>query len=64
MTPDAGHDEPLSCIIRYVDLSGPTVQIKEHFVGFCHVDDTTGKGLAETQIALLDDLGLDLCNCT
>jgi len=62
-TPNTGHDELLSCNIRHVDLSGPTVQIKEHFLGFCHVNDTSGKGLADTLIAFLDDMGLDLCNC-
>ena len=42
-TPDAGHQEQMSLIIRYVDLSSGHVCIEESFLGFLDVDDTTGQ---------------------
>ena len=56
-TPDASHQEKMSLIIRYVDSSGSDVCIEESFMGFIHVNDTTGKGLfdvLENELKLLD----------
>jgi hypothetical protein len=44
-TPNASHQEQMSLIIRYVDLSSGNVCINESFMGFLEVNDTTGQGL-------------------
>jgi hypothetical protein len=41
-TPDAGHQEQMSLIIRYVDSSSCPVRVEEAFMGFLEVNDTTG----------------------
>ncbi|XP_058784260.1 uncharacterized protein LOC131659034 [Vicia villosa] len=44
-TPDVSHQEHMSLIIRYVDVSLNTVSVEEYFLGFLNVNDTTGQGL-------------------
>ena len=43
-TPDVGHVEQASFVIRYVD---PTGNLQEMFLGFINAPDTTGAGLTE-----------------
>lgn len=62
-TPDASHTEKLSAIVRFVDVQSHNVEVKEHFVAFCAVNDSSGKGLTETLEALLEQLELALQNC-
>nr|XP_047124762.1 zinc finger MYM-type protein 1-like [Hydra vulgaris] len=63
-TPDISRKEQLSFIIRIVDLSlDIRVEIKEDFLGFFSVSDSTGLGLTEVLIELLTKHGLEISNC-
>ncbi|KAL5558845.1 hypothetical protein UlMin_035056 [Ulmus minor] len=44
-TPDISHQEKMYLIIRCVTVSTSPVRIKEYFLGFLNVDDTSGAGL-------------------
>lgn len=47
-TPDVSHQEQITVIVRFVYLNKNTkiVEIREHFLGFCCISDTTGEGLS------------------
>nr|XP_004213232.2 zinc finger MYM-type protein 1-like [Hydra vulgaris] len=63
-TPDISSKEQLSLTIRIVDLSlDIRVEIKEYFLGFFSVSDSTGLGLTEVLIELLTKHGLEISNC-
>ncbi|XP_004206892.2 zinc finger MYM-type protein 1-like [Hydra vulgaris] len=63
-TPDISRKEQLSLTIRIVDLSlDIRVEIKEYFLGFFSVSDSTGLGLIEVLIELLTKHGLEISNC-
>ena len=61
-TPDASHQEQMSLIIRYVDLSSGGVCIEESFLGFIDVKDTTGQGLFDAVQNQLKQPDLDIDN--
>ena len=61
-TPDASHQEQMSLIIRYVDLSSGGVCIEESFLGFIDVKDTTGQGLFDAVQNQLKQIDLDIDN--
>ena len=44
-TPVTSHQEQMSLILRYVNVSSTCVTVEESFLGFLSVDDTTGQGL-------------------
>ena len=62
-TPDISHKEQLSLTIRFVDISTDIIEIKEHFIGFFTVDDSTGFGLSEIITDTLIKFGLKLSDC-
>lgn len=61
-TPDASHQEQMSLIIRYVDVSSSSVCVVESFLRFLNVNDTTGKGLFDVLQNELKELNLDIDN--
>uniref|UniRef100_A0A7N0VHQ7 TTF-type domain-containing protein n=1 Tax=Kalanchoe fedtschenkoi TaxID=63787 RepID=A0A7N0VHQ7_KALFE len=61
-TPDVSHQEQMSMILRYVDLSTSSVVIEESFMGFINVNDTTGQGLFDVLLQELKSLDLDVDN--
>jgi len=69
-TPDVGHVEQMSIIVRFVDITtqetgestGEKVVIKEHFLGFVPLQETTGAFLTETLLCELEKMGLSIDN--
>jgi hypothetical protein len=62
-TPDISHQEQMSLILRYVDISdSEQITVKESFITFLKVDDTTGRGLLQTLLDELQRLGLSMAN--
>ncbi|KAK9750780.1 hypothetical protein RND81_02G221600 [Saponaria officinalis] len=59
-TPDTCHQEQMSMILRYVDVSSEFSSIEESFLGFLNVDDTTGQGLFDVLQGELNNLGLNI----
>lgn len=62
-TPDISHIEQLSFTIRFADLSDDNITIKEHFIKFIPVNDSSGAGLTELILNVLNEHGLELHNC-
>ena len=47
-TPDVSRIEQMTMVIRFVDVvKKPEASIKEHFLGFVPVKDSSGEGLTE-----------------
>ena len=61
-TPDASHQEQMTLILRCVDGSLKSFEIKEYFVEFLQVDDTTGQGLFQVLQNVLNSHELDIDN--
>ncbi|XP_048514984.1 zinc finger MYM-type protein 1-like [Athalia rosae] len=58
--PDKSRIEQMSIIIRFVsyDEKAKKFEIREHFLGFLPITDTTGKGLTEVILDELQNLGV------
>ncbi|XP_052626970.1 uncharacterized protein LOC128133536 [Lactuca sativa] len=59
-TPDTSHKEQMSIILRCLDLSTTPIEVKEYFLGFLVVDNTTGKGLYDAIVDEIKNIGLDI----
>lgn len=62
-TPDASHREQMTLVIRIVDISGETVEIRENFVGFLPVESSTGLNLTEVCLKQLEGFDLQFEDC-
>lgn len=62
-TPDVSHQEQMTMILRFVDTVSMPITIKEHFVGFLPVDSSSGAGLTDIALKMLESLGLQLLDC-
>ncbi|XP_076037155.1 zinc finger MYM-type protein 1-like [Oratosquilla oratoria] len=67
-TPDISHIEQLTMILRYVDIKKEPevchhqVCIKESFLGFVPLKETTGAFMTETLVGELQNVGLEIDN--
>nr|CAI5833787.1 unnamed protein product [Callosobruchus analis] len=63
-TPDVSHVEQMTIIVRFVSIlkDKKSCEVREHFLGFIPVLDTTGAGLTEATLEKLKDLSLPIEN--
>ncbi|XP_030410240.1 uncharacterized protein LOC115647690 [Gopherus evgoodei] len=62
-TPDISHQEQMSLTVRFVDISDSAqITVKELFITFLEVQDTTGFGLLQTLLDELKQMGLSIMN--
>lgn len=59
-TPDLSHTDQLTFIFRFVSKEG---KIIERYAGFVPIESHTGESLADTVMAMLDNLSLAIANC-
>jgi hypothetical protein len=59
-TPDIGHIEQMSIIVRFVRKHSE--EVREHFLGFIEIDDKTGAGLAKRIVEELENLNINIHN--
>jgi len=59
-TSDIGGTEQLSLSIRYLSCDNNQIRIKEEFIGFTPVFDSSAKGISDKIIEYLHSSGLDL----
>lgn len=61
-TPDINHLEQMSIIVRSVALEGKP-EIKEHFLGFVNVEETTGLNLSNVILQRLGEMNIPFGDC-
>ena len=61
-TPYASHQEQMTLILQCVNTSIISITIEEYFLKFLEVDDTTGKGLFDVLLNLVEKYELDVNN--
>ncbi|XP_063819165.1 uncharacterized protein LOC135057201 [Pseudophryne corroboree] len=66
-TPDVSHVEQMTMILRFVNIASLTddcepVRIKEHFLGFLPLKETTGAGMTEIILHHLEEMSLPVVN--
>nr|XP_042717721.1 zinc finger MYM-type protein 1-like [Chrysemys picta bellii] len=62
-TPNVSHEEQTSVVLCCVECNGEDgVNIREAFVGFLNVHDTTGEGLLEAFLEKTNNLGIDIAD--
>ncbi|KAG8429796.1 hypothetical protein GDO86_019188 [Hymenochirus boettgeri] len=65
-TPDISHKEQMTLMVRFVtatedpESGSENVSIKEHFLSFIEVDDTTGAGMTKVLLKYLETFQMDL----
>lgn len=61
-TPDIAHEEQISVVVRYVLLNANNnkAEVKEHFLGFFPITDTTGLGLTQFLLDFLISNEIDI----
>jgi hypothetical protein len=50
----------MSLILRCVNIFENLIKVEEHFIKFITVDDTTGEGLFNDMIGLIEKLDLNI----
>lgn len=64
-TPDVGHVEQMTIIIRFVEIDtnkSALFYIREHFLGFVPLGETSGAGLTEAILGQLQQMSLPIEN--
>uniref|UniRef100_A0A8C1MRK3 DUF4371 domain-containing protein n=1 Tax=Cyprinus carpio TaxID=7962 RepID=A0A8C1MRK3_CYPCA len=59
-TPDASRTEQMTVVVRFVTALESCVGVKEHFLEFTHLTDSTGAGMTDVVVKKLGDLGIDI----
>uniref|UniRef100_H2ZZP5 Uncharacterized protein n=1 Tax=Latimeria chalumnae TaxID=7897 RepID=H2ZZP5_LATCH len=65
-TPDISNIEQMTLIVRFVSVTGPfgnaagSVNIREHFLEFLELKNSSGAGMTELLLQKLGELGLDV----
>ena len=63
-TPDISHKKQMTVILRFVQCDEEDgVTVKEAFLVYLRVDDSTGRGLLDTFMKRAEELGLNLADC-